>query len=415
MDLRTKTLAIFVAGLLIILAGFAVYSSSVLQKSYETIEKNEVRQDLQRVDLALENELDNLDSHLADWSIWDETYSFAQGNNSAYIEKNLPPSTFNTLDLDFILLFNQSKSLVYARAYNKTTGDLEPVSPLLLETITRDYPLFTFDSPGPDSTAKGILFVDGQPMAVAIRPVLQSNGDGPDEGVLIMGQNLDQDHLKSVSETTGVAVAFIDPVAMSTDPALASIQDQFRTGSQEVIQAANRDTVHGYTLEKQFNITPGTYLIEISEPRTIYQSGSATLYSFMLILLIAILVFGFVSIFIIDRMVLSRLSTITNDVRNIGAGNEHVRITQVPGNDELAQLSVAINQMLEQLSQSRLRYKSILEDQTEMICRFGLDGTITFMNPASNSTQKVLKVFQSQCRFMTCFNTRSKKKNWIFS
>ena len=115
MDLRTKILVIFGVGLLIILAGFMVYSSSVLQKSYETIERTEVRQDLQRVDFALESELADLDSHLADWAMWDDTYYYVEGSNPGFVEENLPAATFRTLDIDYVLLFNRSGSLTYAQ------------------------------------------------------------------------------------------------------------------------------------------------------------------------------------------------------------------------------------------------------------------------------------------------------------
>ncbi len=135
MDLRAKTLIIFGAGLLLILAGFTVYSTYVLQKSYADIEHAEVRQDIEQVKFAIDNELSTLDSTLLDWSSWDDTYYFAQGNNSAYIEENLPKETFQTLDLDFLLMFSRSGDLIYARAYDKNTGDLEPVSPLLLNKM----------------------------------------------------------------------------------------------------------------------------------------------------------------------------------------------------------------------------------------------------------------------------------------
>jgi sensor domain CHASE-containing protein len=391
MDLRTKTLVIFGLGLIIILAGFMVYSTSVLQKSYETIEKTEVQQDLQRVDFAIESVLENLDSNLADWALWDDTYNFVEASKSGYIGDNLQAATFKTLDVDYILLFNHSKSLVYARAYNKTTGELELVSPLLLDTITRDYPLYTFNSPNADSSTKGILFVNGQPVAIAVRPVLKSNGEGPDKGIMIMGQNLDEDRVGAISKTTGVSVSFISPAALSAEPHLASVQDMLPLGNPAVILTENSQTIQGYTQQNELNVTPDTFGIKISEPRTIYQSGISTLFSFMLIILIAILVFGSLGILLIDRMILFRISIITNDVRKIGTGNDTVRITEIPGNDELTQLSIAINRMLGQISQSRLLYKSILEDQSEMICRFGLDGTITFMNPAFRYNAKNLK------------------------
>ena len=126
MELRTKTLIIFGVGLILILAGFTAYSLIVLQKSYEDIEKAEIRQDIERVNLAIGNELFVLDSSLLDWSSWDDTYYFSQGNNPAYIEENLQKETFQTLNLNFLLIYNRSGDLIYANGYDDRTGSYDP-------------------------------------------------------------------------------------------------------------------------------------------------------------------------------------------------------------------------------------------------------------------------------------------------
>ena len=382
MDLRKKTLIIFGVGLILILASFTAYSSYVLQKSYTDIEHTEVGQDIEQVKFAIADELSTFDSTLLDWSSWDDTYYFAQGNNSAYLEENLQKETFQTLDLNFLLVFNRSGDLIYASAYNERNGELEPVSRLLLNKIQTNYPLFIFDSPDRSSSVKGIFFVDKQPRIIAVRPILKNNGDGPSEGVLVMGRNFDEDQLDQLSKSTGVSVALLDPATQSQTPSFSAIQDRFTSENFLVHYQDNPDIVAGYTQLKQLSVTPGSYILEVKEPRTIYQSGISTIYSFLFIVLIAVVIFGILGLVLIDRLILSRVSTITTEVLKIGLGKESTRITEVAGNDELTQLSRAINQMLEKISLARLRYQSIVEDQTELICRFDPDGRITFMNPA---------------------------------
>jgi sensor domain CHASE-containing protein/signal transduction histidine kinase len=382
MDLRTKTLIIFGAGLLLILAGFTVYSTYVLQKSYADIEHAEIGQDIEQVKFAIDNELSTLDSTLLDWSSWDDTYYFAQGNSSAYVEENLPKETYQTLDLSFLMMFNRSGDLIYAKSYNKSTGDLEQVSPSLLNKMKEEYPLFIFDAADRSSSVEGIFFADSQPSIVAVRPILKNNGDGPAEGTLVMGRNFDEDRVDKLSKSTGVTVTFIDPAIPSETPSLSSIQGQLASENFTVLYLDNPDTVVGYTQLKEFSSAPASYILEVKEPRVIYQSGISTIYSFLFIVLIAALIFGILGLMLIDRLVLSRVNTITTDVQKIGSGKEITRITEVDGNDELTQLSRAINQMLEKISLARLRYQSIVEDQTELICRFNPDGRITFMNSA---------------------------------
>lgn len=382
MDLRAKTLIIFGVGLLLILAGFTVYSTYVLQKSYTDIEHAEVRQDIEQVKFAIDNELSTLDSTLLDWSSWDDTYYFAQGNNSAYIEENLPKETYQTLDLNFLLMFNRSGDLIYAKAYDQNTGDLEPVSPLLLNKIIENHPLFGFESPDRSASVQGIFFADNQPRFVTVRPILKNNGDGPAEGIMVMGRNFDEGRMDKMSKSTGVSVTLIDSATLSQTPSTGPIRDPFTTENFRVNYPENSDIIEGYTQLKQLSVTPGNYILAVKEPRVIYQSGISTIYSFLFIVLLAALIFGIIGLMLIDRLVLSRVSTITTDVQKIGSDKEITRITEIAGDDELTQLSRAINQMLEKISLARLRYQSIVEDQTELICRFNPDGRITFMNSA---------------------------------
>ena len=391
MDLRTKTLVVFGIGLIVTLACFSAYSSFILRQSYENIEIKEVRGDIGQVEFALDNELSNLDSTLKDWAEWDDTYNFTEGMNPAYINDNFQKNTFTTLDLNFVFIFNQSEGLVFAEAYNQTTDALEPVSPLLQDTIVRNYPLYPSGSPGSDSPVKGIFFIDRQPVAVSVRPVLKSNGEGPAAGIFIMGRDIDYSRIGTISKITGSSVMFIDPLTSQDDPQLQPVRAGFTEGNTDVILPVNQNTIAAYIPENELNITPARYFIKITEPRIIYESGISTLYAFVLIGIIAAFVFGSLGLFLIDRMVLSRVSVITNDVRAVGSGKAEPRITEVPGDDELTQLSRSINRMLGEVSRTRERYKSIVEDQSEFICRFGRDGIVTFMNPAFRNNIGTIK------------------------
>ena len=410
MDLRTKTLIIFGVGLILILAGFTAYSSYFLQKSYADIEHQEVQQDIQRVSLAIGNELSVLDSSLLDWSSWDDTYYFSQGSNSGYIEENLQKETFQTLNINFLLIFNRSGDLIYANGYNGDTGTLDPVSSSLIYKLKEEYNHYIFESPGRNSSVRGIIFVDKEPKIVAVRPILKNNGDGPGEGIMVMGSNFDANRLDQLSTFAGVRVAIIDPVTGKGYPALSPPEDTLTKESLMAISPISKDSVSGYMLLKGPGDTTDNYILEITEPRIIYQSGISTLYSFLFIVLVAALIFGILGLILIDQLILSRVSSITTDVRKIGSGKENVRITEVPGNDELTQLSKAINQMLDKISLVQLRYQSIVEDQTELICRFDPDGCITFMNPAFKQFISGFSGDSTQVSFYTLNDTLSRKR-----
>lgn len=93
--------------------------------------------------------------------------------------------------------------------------------------------------------------------------------------------------------------------------------------------------------------------------------------------------------------IMDPMKLLRRGVEEIGLGNLHYRIDMQSG-DEIGQVASAFDMMAEHLQErdaqveaqttallmSEARYRAIVEDQTELICRFLPDGTLTFVNEA---------------------------------
>jgi PAS domain S-box-containing protein len=386
MNLRTKTLFIIGLYLLLVIASFIVYSSTTWERSFSTIESGQVGDDIHRVVFAVDHELSDLDSRLADWAIWDDTYYFSLGSNQGYTANNLMKETYQTLDLDMVLVFNRSGDMIYSQAYNQTSDELEEVPPALIDNLHRDFSLFSFSPADENTVASGLYSFDNRTVLLTARPILQSSGEGPAVGTMMMIRSFDQEFMMYLSESTGVQVALFGPWDLPGSNSLATVSEQFAEGPGPVIIPENATTISAYTTLG--GLVPGekAYILEITEPRVIYQSGLSTIGSFMVILLFSGLFFGILGILVVDRTVLARLNTILSGVQEVKEKGGTSRVPALPGDDELSHLSREINGMLDNISAIHDRYRSIVEDQTEFICRFTADGTITFMNPAFSRT-----------------------------
>jgi PAS domain S-box-containing protein len=382
MNLRIKTLIIIVIYLAIILGSFIIYSSNTLEKSFVTIESDEVKGDLFRVEFAIADDLSNLDSSLADWAIWDDTYYFILGNNPDYVAYNLFADTYENLDLDVVLIYDSSEELIYAEAYNPDTGVTEPAPQALIERLNREFNRFRFDSPDSNATVSGFYSFNDQPLLLAARPVLTSIGEGPVAGTMFMGRYFDEEHSSHISESTGVDVTLFGPDDIENNQYLSSLMDTFGKRDPYMLRAENQSQINGYVPVTEIGADKSSYVLEISEPRIIYQSGIATINSFLFILLLTGLFFGLLGLFIIDRTILSRINRIISGITEVEKKGGSARILPLSGNDELSHLGMAINLMLDNLSTIQSRYRNIVEDQTEFICRFNKDDQITLMNPA---------------------------------
>jgi|GEM_PF-1841291 len=386
MELRTKILVIICVIFGIILTGFIAYSLQTLQKSYEDVEWHQLGEDLQRVNFTLSTELADLDSRLVDWSEWDDTYRFVVGDNTEYVADNLMEDTFRTLDLNLVLIFNRSGELVYSQAYNQSTGSLEPVAPEFLKGVNPGNQNLFSHLEEPVTSKTGLIAYGSYQALIAIHPIRKSSGEGPSEGFMIMGRYLDPDRIARIEQLTGVGIILLGPPGGAPGMENLLTREGIVSGQINIIPI-NTSFIEAY--EGYPALDGASYILGIQEPRTIFQGGISTISSFIAIVVFLSLIVGTLGVFGLDRLYFSRISTITSEVRKVPKASDAIRIAEVPGNDELSDLSRAINGMLDEISrthqmirESELRYRSVVEDQTEYICRFLPGGKVTFMNPA---------------------------------
>ena len=124
MTLRTKTLIIIGVTLVGLIVLLYFISQTILLSSYAQLEERGVRQNVERVQAALLDELATLNSTAGDWAPWDDTYAFVEDRNEQYIESNLLDSTLITLKLNF----NRDDSVIQAKVLSARTGVLEPAN-----------------------------------------------------------------------------------------------------------------------------------------------------------------------------------------------------------------------------------------------------------------------------------------------
>ncbi|MBN1762384.1 MAG: histidine kinase, partial [Methanomicrobia archaeon] len=99
-SLRKKTLIIIgitIVCLIVILYGV---SQVLLLHSFDKLEEQNTRQNVERVTNALSHEFSQLDTTTYDWAAWDDTYAFIEDRNEEYIASNLIDGTFADLELN---------------------------------------------------------------------------------------------------------------------------------------------------------------------------------------------------------------------------------------------------------------------------------------------------------------------------
>jgi len=364
MSLRNKTLLIIgviLAGL--IAAAYAV-SSTILLDSYSKLEEQYTRQNVERVRDALAEELAVMNSTLSDWSAWDETYAFIQDANLAYVQGNLSDLTFINLRLSLMVFVDSSGRIVYSKAVDLKSGRQVPVPQGLETHLFSDSPLL--QRPDTKSSLTGLIILPEGPMLVASRPILTNEEEGPARGTLIIGRSLDAAEVQALSSLThlSLAVYLYDDVQLPAD--LQAARPHLLGGEDPVVWSSAK-MMAGYALLRDVYGKPAL-ILQVNTSRAIYQQGQTSMGYLLLSLLVVGLVFGEVTLFLLERSVLSRVAHLSATVSSIGAsGNPAVRVS-LPGKDELSRLAGDINGMLQTLEQSQQELRKsqeLLEKRVE--------------------------------------------------
>ncbi len=372
MQLRRKTLIII--GLTLISLIIILYTTAriVLLDGFMSLEQRAITQNIQRLQNTIDDQLINMSSLTADWSHWDETYFFVQGENEAYIEDNLMVETYINLGLQLMIFMDTKAEMVYGKAVDLETWEAVSLPVGLEAHLTAESPLLQHTE-DPRSAVTGVIMLDDGPMLVASRAILTNTQEGPIQGTMVMGRFLNATEVEALAARLAMSVMMF-PVDDADVPQRFQAAETELTQSETsiLIQILDADTIAGYAL--QTDLDGNTALIwEVEMPRDILAQGEASLQYFLGSLVIVGLVFTIVVLLLLDRFVLARIEHLNEEVNAIRLAADFSRRIALPGQDELANFAGGMNEMLAALARAQDDLKEALQFKSQVLANVSHD------------------------------------------
>ena len=332
-------------------------SQKIMIDSITVSESKETESNAQRFTTNLNIELQNLNKTDSDWAPWDDTYQFIENNNTAYINSNLPDQTFINLGLNLMLFINQSRQLVFGKAFDLENQTAINLPDSEISQILNNNFLYTNDT---EQSEGGLILLGGAPMLVISQPILTSEGEGPVRGALIMGCFLDKSESDAIAKAVGLPVT-IFTIGTSQMPADFQLASKSLSPKEPVFaQVTNETNIAGYVLLSDVSGAP-ILITRVDSYRTAYLQAETSLnYLLGAFAALGIVIFAVTS-FLLDKVVLSRVSRLTNDVVKIKPNSDQQNYVLVKGNDELSNLGCSINGMLTAIQESHEELKKHAE------------------------------------------------------
>lgn len=371
MKLRRKTLSIVgitIAGLTGVL--YAT-SSSILLGSLVKAEEQEATQVVKGVLSVFGQTADDFNSRFADWSAWDDTYTFIQNRNKEFIASNLVPEGLANLRVNIALFVNTSGKIVYGTAFNKEKLQLTPVPEALKRRISLNDPLL--QHPNVESSLAGIMVLPSGPVFITSRPIVTTKSTGPIRGTLIFGRNLDKTGVDRISKITRLPLIVHNVNEPQLPAEFQKVRDKLSVKKPIFVQALSEESMAGYALLNDIYNQPAL-LLRVDIPREIYRQGQTSLLYLLVSVILAGIGFIGCTLWLLEYLVLFRLSGLAKGVNRVSASKDLSVRLPVMGEDELSDLAHNINRMLGAIAQAeseqiqeKARYRAVVEQATDCI------------------------------------------------
>ena len=267
--------------------------------SFVELERQQFRQNIERVSSSLANDMAFLEREASDWAAWDDSYSFMETRNPDFVRKNIPDNTFNNLGINLIMFVSTDGAIVYGARFDAGKGRSFPAPENLKPIVRPDGPLMKNRTRG-----SGVVVLPDGPMILAFSPIRDTAARKPARGLLIMGRAIGSDVLGRFSQVAQMPVS----LHMVNDPDKPKEFNDLiptGTGKDAKVTTLSDGSIAGYAMVRDIYGEPA-FILSAGTTREIYKQGATAARYFTLFFTLAGLVSALIINILFDKLLLSR-------------------------------------------------------------------------------------------------------------
>lgn len=364
----SKALAIFLAAALALLGAVAGLTQLIILREFNQSEQREMKTMLQRFSYFMDRETKPLEAALGEWMQSPGVRKYASKGQAVLPEK-ISAIGLKELDADFVAIFSSKGEPLIWIAADKRYQQPTPV--FLKEVVTAASAV----SGNQKEINTGYALFEHDLCVLSIGSLPAESGAG-----YILGGRVFRKGAWGFLEGLFSATIQFEPftgtvVSESSNPEIVDLLNSRET----VVDESSESQMVGYSLIKSFEGGP-LGAIKISQPRPLRQEGLHAIQIFLSGISLAGGALVLVVWFLLDRTILARIKDLTQKLdAEKRSGRLPVRMN-FRGEDELGTLARSIEDLAGLLQSTQNLYRAVLEDQTELICRFDAEYRLTFAN-----------------------------------
>jgi PAS domain S-box-containing protein len=412
LTLRWRTYLLVGATLLATMIVVYYASQTLFMRGFANVETAQMQDQIKRAELAISQNLAELDADVFNYASWDDTVAFIGTGDQAYVDNNLPASFYTGFKANLAVFVRPDGSVVYGKGYDLEQNQLTSMPAGLSEYLTRESPLVRHATV--DSKISGILSLPDGPMLVSSYPILTSNSEGPVKGAVILGRWLDADRVAGLSSQTLLPLSLLALDAPGLPTAVTDAVRSDAPSERTIVVRPDDRLLDGYAVLDDLFGRP-VRVLQVTAPRDVYREGSASARYFFAALVGILVLVALATVLVLEQSVLRRLARLTAAVRSFRSGEGNLNPIVADGKDEISELARTIDSGFLELDTARRKiehqhqelvrseehFRALIENSSDLIAVVDAAGVLQFQSP---SVERVLGYRPEDLTGKNCFD-----------
>ncbi len=334
MNIRTKVISLLAMLFVILIAIEIAVQREILMPSFAALERDDAKVSMRRIDYALDVSLDALQVTAADWGNWGDVYRYVQAPNEDFVRANITSVALKQLQVSSLMIVDLEGNVVLSSGVTLGGGSGAAIDFANIKRLPADFPWRQNLAAG--KSAKGLIRTNQGLMMIAAAPVLDGSGSGAHLGMVIIGQLMTPENVRSLGSRA--------QADLTLDPAARPI------AGDEVSETDSTTRI-----ERQLSDIYGRPLavVAVDVPRRITARGhTAVTYASAYLIGAAVIVL-ILLVTILNRVVLEPLARVTRHAVSISEGNDLTARLDLDSRDEIGLLAREFDSMVERVKETR--------------------------------------------------------------
>lgn len=339
MGIRLKFLLAFILCFGLMAGVSLLLLQQSMRTSYEAIERDDIVDDMGRVEQSFEASATSLKSQTKDWAVWNEMYRYALKPDAHWAKDNIGQESLAPADIAFSAVFGKDGRLLTYSAIKVGDASLNIFTP-------QNMPYFLYIKANTQQAQCGLIKTEAGLMQVCWAGIVHTDSLNDVVGTVLLGRLLDATHLQKLREQT--KLSFDLKLQAGVPAGLTPWRNILKPGTigRGEFWTSFDDAVYNIFYPVRDILQQDVGLISLDMPRTVHRQGVQLFQQVRQQLLWTVLLMTTLLGLALHFMLVRRLHRFAKQLEVLeGQSSWNTRI-DIGGSDELGLVATNFNKLL---------------------------------------------------------------------